>query len=103
VVFGLPLFVREVEEFGGKHCHNAWRLAQLATLGYDFYVLTGAFVASTKSSRGATLAHAKDDALGASRCDGCIMLQGKHEGITETILDEERTRVAKAAVLWSEL
>ncbi len=96
-------FVREVEEFGGKHCHNAMRLAQLATLGYDFYVLAGAFVASTESSRGATSANTKDDALGASRCDGCIMLQGKHEEIMASILDEERNRVAKAAVVWSEL
>lgn len=96
-------FVREVEEFGGKHCHNAMRLAQLATLGYDFYVLAGAFVASTESSRGATSANTKDDALGASRCDGCIMLQGKHGEIMANILDEERNRVAKAAVVWSEL
>jgi hypothetical protein len=96
-------FTREVEEFGGKYCHNAMRLAQLATLGYDFYVLVGAFVSSTQSSRGATLARTNDDAIGASRCDGCIMLQGKHEDMMQRILDEERTRVAKAAVLWSEL
>lgn len=95
--------VREVEEFGGKQCYNAMRLAQLATLGYDFYVLTGAFVASTRLSREAALAHINEDTVGASRCDGCVMFQGEHESILESILEEERTRVGKAAVLWAEL
>ena len=37
---------RETEEFGGKLCYNALRLAQLATLGYAINVLPGAFAAS---------------------------------------------------------
>lgn len=96
-------FVREVEEFAGNHCYNGLRLAQLAALGYEFYSLFGAFVVSTPRSRSATTAPSNDNSIGARRCDGCIMLQGQLENVQEHILVDERTRVAKAAMLWSEV
>ena len=96
-------FVREVEEFGGNHCYNGLRLSQLAALGYDFYSLFGAFVVSTPQSRAAATVLSNDDAIGAARCDGCIMLQGQLELVQEHILVDERIRVAKAATLWAEV
>ena len=96
-------FVREVDEFGGNHCYNGLRLAQLAALGYDFYSLFGAFVASTPMSRAATMAPTDDDTVGATRCGGCVMLQGSLDKIQESILVDEITRVAKAAMLWAEV
>jgi hypothetical protein len=99
--YGIPTstFVREVEEFGGKQCHNAFRLAQLLTLGYDLSVLPEAFVASTRKSREVALAHINEDAFGASRCDDCAMFKNEHEATLDTILQEERARVSKTAIL----
>jgi hypothetical protein len=98
---GIPTstFVREVEEFGGKQCHNAFRFAQLLTLGYDINVLPEAFVASTRKSREVTLAHINEDVFGASRCDDCAMFKNEHEAILDIILQEERARVSKTAIL----
>lgn len=104
---------REVEEFGGKRCYNALRIAQLATLGYHFNVLPGAFAASTRTSRsaaywnglpqGADGSGVEDESiLGGSRCDGCFMFDENHETILENISRDERKRPAKAAVLWQE-
>lgn len=92
-------FVREVEELGGKQCYNSFRLAQLVTIGYDFNVLPGAFVASTQSSRQVALAHVNEDTFGASRCDGCIMFRDEDEAILETITHGERDRISKTAIL----
>jgi hypothetical protein len=94
--------VREVEEFGGKQCFNGFRLSQLATLGYDLYVLAGAFAASTKLSRSIALRFMNQDILGSSRCDGCIMFEEEHDEILVDILRDERIRVGKAAVVWSD-
>lgn len=91
---------REIEEFGGKRCYNGLRLAQLAALGYNFNVLSGAFAISTSSSREATSGHADEEASGASRCDACFMFDDESEGIVTAIETDERVRPAKAALLW---
>jgi len=101
---------REVEEFGGKLCYNAVRLAQLATLGFSINVLPGAFAASTGTSRTSALMNSlqagglgdEESLLGASRCDGCFFFDEAHESILEAIAKDERKRPAKAAVLWEE-
>lgn len=101
---------REVEEFGGLRCYNALRMAQLATMGYSFNVLPGAFAASTRTSRSAAYWNGlpegdrgeEDDIIGASRCDGCFMFDEDHEVVLENISRDERKRPAKAAVLWEE-
>ena len=102
---------REVEEFGGKRCYNALKIAQLATLGYSFNFLPGAFAASTETSRSAAYWNGlaqeghgdeAESILGGSRCDGCFMFDEKHETILENISRDERKRPAKAAVLWQE-
>jgi hypothetical protein len=95
-------FIREVEEFGGRFCYNSLRLAQLATLGYNFYLLFGAFAASTDLSRDSTLVEDVDKTLGSSRCDGCVNFQGENDVHLHSILDDERRRTAKAAALWAE-
>ena len=91
---------REVEEFGGKRCYNGLRLAQLAALGYNFNVLSGAFAISTRASRKAACGHVDEETTGASRCDGCFMFDDKHESIVTAIMADERLRPAKAAILW---
>ena len=102
---------REVEEFGGKLCYNALRMAQLATLGYTFNVLPGAFAASMGTSRADANRNSvhsgglgdEDEAmLGGSRCDGCFMFDEEHESILEGIAKDERKRPAKTAVLFCE-
>jgi hypothetical protein len=102
---------REVEEFGGKRCYNALRIAQLATFGYNFNILPGAFASSTRTSRSAAYwngdspegrSEEDEGILGGSRCDGCFMFDENHETILENISRDERKRPAKAAVLWQE-
>ncbi|CAB9510131.1 expressed unknown protein [Seminavis robusta] len=102
---------REVEEFGGKLCYNALRIAQLSTLGYSLNILPSAFAASTGTSRSAAYwtgvpddRHGLEDetTVGGSRCDGCFMFDEDHESILEGIAKDERKRPAKAAVLWEE-
>jgi hypothetical protein len=95
-------FIREVEEFGGKFCYNSLRLAQLATLGYNFHLLFGGFAVSTDMSRDSVLVEDGDNILGSSRCDGCVYFHDEDTVILESILDDERRRVAKAATLWAE-
>lgn len=95
---------REVEEFGGKQCYNGLKLAQLVTMGYHFNVVSGAFAASTITSREvASLLGDKETTSGASRCDGCFMFDSEHDEIVEAIARDERQRPAKAAILWDEL
>jgi hypothetical protein len=95
---------REVEEFGGKQCYNGLKLAHLATMGYHFNVVSGAFAASTIPSRQVAFALGdKENAPGSSRCDGCFMFDSEHDEIVEAIARDERQRPAKAAVLWEEL
>jgi hypothetical protein len=93
---------REVEEFGGKQCYNALRLAQLSTYGYSVDVLAGAFALSTPKTRKLAFAYVANNAsLGASRCDGCFFFYDeKHEDILEDISRDERKRPAKASLLW---
>jgi len=95
---------REIEEFGGKRCYNGLRLAQLAVLGYNFNVLSGAFAISTTASREVAVGHVlEEDAAGASRCDGCFMFDETHESIITAIGIDERIRPAKAAILWDDM
>ena len=102
---------RETEEFGGKLCYNALRMAQLATLGYTINVLPGAFAASMVTSRADAYRNSvhtggvgdeDEGILGGSRCDGCFMFDEDHESILEGIVKDERKRPAKTAVLWEE-
>ena len=95
---------REVEEFGGKQCYNALRLAQLSTYGYSVDVLAGAFALSTPNTRKLAFDYVVSNAsLGASRCDGCFFFYDeKHEDILEDISMDERKRPAKASLLWME-
>jgi hypothetical protein len=92
--------VREIDEFGGKMCYNSIRLAQMATLGYQVNVLTGAFAASTPALR-KSISDASVGPLGVSRCDGCFFFtkDRKHEDILESISLEERLRPAKISIL----
>ena len=95
----------EVEEFGGLRCFNAFRLVQLAVLGYDIQVLPGAFSVSFPSSReSATGNKCRDEdkhGIGLSRCDGCFMFE--YMDLLESIAMDERNRTAKTAILWNEL
>jgi len=93
---------REVEEFGGRRCHNGLRIAQLAAMGYRFNVLAGAFAASTETSRKAASWGNDGTLAGTSRCSGCFLFSDEHEEILEDIAHDEIVRPAKAAVLWTE-
>lgn len=44
-----------------------------------------------------------EDAHGASRCDACFMFDEEHDEILDDIAHDERTRVAKTVIVWSEL
>jgi len=92
--------VREVDEFGGKMCYNSMRFAQMATLGYQINVLTGAFAVSTHTLR-TSIGDPSTGPLGVSRCDGCFFFTKKraHEDILEDISLEERHRPAKISLL----
>jgi len=95
--------IREVEELGGRRCYNGLRLAQMATLGYRFNVLAGAFALSTHSTRGAFTTGIDDNLPGTSRCEGCFMFGEEYEDILEDIILKEIRRPGKAAVLYAEL
>jgi hypothetical protein len=96
--------VREVEEFSGRRCFNALRMAELAGLGYSFSVLHGAFAVSTPSTREVAL-FARDPSLhGYWKCEGCFLFNGKGSGMLD-MLDEiasaEMKRPEKVRMLWN--
>lgn len=96
--------VREIDEFGGKLCHNNIRLAQMAALGFSIHVLAGVYAISTPSLRN-SIGDPNSGPLGMSRCDGCFFFtkEKSHEEMLENISYDERSRHAKIALLWYEL
>jgi hypothetical protein len=98
------LLVREVEEFSGRRCFNALRMAELAGVGYSFSVLHEAFAVSTPSTREVGLFASDPSLQGYWKCEGCFLFNGQGPDMLD-MLDEiasaEMIRSEKVRMLWN--
>ena len=95
----------EVEEFAGYNCASSLRLGQLAAMGYNVRILSGAFAISDPVSRAAsrgtsyTQGDKVDDKSRRTACEYCTMV--KDVDLLYYILDEEVRRAIRTALHWS--